>query len=67
MSRLEDENEEKLDERMREEYGSAGAACIVSITRNLVFISPSGHPFDASFPWEETLIQNPTNCKLNFQ
>ena len=53
VSRLEDDNEEKLDERMRKEYDPAGAACIVSITRSLVFISPSGHPFDASLPWEE--------------
>jgi hypothetical protein len=56
VSRLEDENEEKLDERIRKEYGSAGAACIVSITRSLVLISPRGHPFDASLPWEEALI-----------
>lgn len=48
VSRLEDENEEKLDERMRKEYGSTGAACMLSITRSLVFIRPSGHPFDVS-------------------
>jgi hypothetical protein len=52
VSRLEDENEEKLDERMRKEYGSTGAACMLSITRSLVFIRPSGHPFDVSLSWE---------------
>lgn len=56
MSKLEDVNEEKLGERKCVlEYGSAGAACMLSITRSLpvMISSPSGHPLNVSFSWKE--------------
>lgn len=57
VSRLEDENDEKLDDGTCNEHGpaaaaaAAGAACDLSATRSLMFMfsSPSGHPFGLSW------------------
>ena len=52
VSRLEEENEEKLLEGMCKEYGSTAgaAACNLSCNRSLMLIicSPSGQPLDVS-------------------
>lgn len=54
VSRLEDENEEKLVEGMCSEYGSTGAAGSDSATLSLVFRKPrpNGHPIGTSLFWE---------------
>lgn len=55
VSRLEDENEEKLLDWMCKEYGSAAtAACKLSPTLSLLimFSSPRGHPIVISCTWK---------------
>ena len=62
VSRLEEENEEKLLEGICKEYGSTAgaAACNLSCNRSLMLIicSPSGQPLDVSWFWEESSVQN---------
>lgn len=51
MSRLEDENEEKLDEGTCKVRGNIEVACKLSVARSVVFMfsSPSGHPLGVSW------------------
>lgn len=58
VSRLDDENEEKLVDGMCKVCGSTAEACKLSATLSLVFIisSPRGHPLGISCSWEGSLV-----------
>lgn len=57
VSRLEEENDEKLDEGARKELGSAVIAaasmCCDTLSLMFIFSSPSGHPLGTSGSWQE--------------